>query len=69
MTQKLEKVAGWLLIIVAAATLYLTVWEFGWKNQGLSFIFMLIYIASAVIGITLLLDSKHALPKEFYEEA
>ena len=69
MTQKLEKVAGWLLIIVAAATLYLTVWEFCWKNQGMSFIFMLIYIASAVMGITLLLDSKHALPKEFYEEA
>lgn len=61
-------VAGWLLIIVAAATLYLSVWEFGWKNQGLSFIFMIIYIASAVMGITLLRDSKHELPKEFYEE-
>lgn len=68
MTQKLEKVAGWFLILIALATMYLTIWDFDWKCEGLSFVFMITYIFSGVMGVTLLLDAGHNLPEEFYRE-
>ena len=56
------------MILLSLATMYLTIWDFEWKCEGLSFIFLLVYLFSGVMGVTLLLDSKHELPKEFYEE-
>ena len=68
MTQKIETVAGGFMILLSLVTMYLTIWDFDWKCEGLSFVFMIIYIFSGVMGVTLLLDAKHELPKEFYEE-
>lgn len=59
---------GIILMIIAAAALYFTVWDFDWKCEGLSFCFLLIYLGSAVTGVYELKKATHTLPDFFYED-